>query len=145
MFKILSSTSGQLRQLVKGVSQKPLAIVIADVRFDPDDASDLDEYYELHEMECHFVQERAKRAVLQLAEFGINARLIPFVRGQTTLNGRRAEVLLPISGLEQPGMDVLVIAPVIYCTRDERHYIRAASQFEKYLSSLLNKTSSKAA
>lgn len=116
--------------------ERPVIVVISDLKFDPDLGDDLGQYHELHELECVFVQLRAKEAARQLARAGLRSQVIPFVEGATSLDGRCLDQPLVIPGLDLSDVDVLVVAPVIYCTRDERFYIRAAANFEDHLLNL---------
>lgn len=126
MAKILQCASDKIVQVVGSILDRPLIVVISD---DPDLRDDFGQRHELHEVERLFVQIRAEEAVRQLARVGQESRLIPFVEGTASLDGRRLDHPLAIVGLEVSGNDVLIVAPVIWCSRDEGFYVRSADHF----------------
>ena len=135
MANILRCTSANVMQVVESVVERPVIVVIADLRFDPDLGDDLAEYHELHELECLFVQMKAKEAVQQLARFGLTSKLVPFIEGVTSLDGRRLDRLFPPC-LDLSDNDVVVVAPVVRSTSDEKSYIQAATSFGDLLLNL---------
>jgi hypothetical protein len=124
--KILQCASDKIVQVVGSIADRPVIVVISD---DPDLRDDFAHRHELHELERLSVQIKAEEAVRELARVGQESRLIRFVEGTASLDGCRLDHPLAIVGLEVSGSDVVIVAPIIWCTRDEGFYVRSAGHF----------------